>query len=210
MIDDSDVDAVDESESEEVYELEPPVTADDDPEEILQEAIKAVESSSGEGAAVEIVEGSQESELEELRERYLRTLADFENFRKRSERQRKESQRYATTEPLRAFLSVVDNLGRALGAEGSHEDLKAGVEMIQRQTVEMLRRFGVESVGAEGEPFDPTVHEAVMRYEDPDVREQIVTSELQKGYMLYDRLLRPAMVKVAVPAESGEGSGDDS
>jgi molecular chaperone GrpE len=141
-------------------------------------------------------------EATDLRDRLTRTLADFDNFRKRAERERQESKRYALLEPLREFLTVADNLDLALSAQGSAEDLKRGVEMIHRQMTELLRRFGVTEVPAVGQPFDPTVHEAVAREESPDVKAPTVAAELRRGYKLNDRLLRPAMVKVAVPAEA--------
>ena len=81
--------------------------------------------------------------------------------------------------------------------------------MILRQTEDLLRRFGVEPVPALGEPFDPAFHEAVVRYEDPGVAQPTVSEEFQKGYRYHGRLLRPAMVKVAVPVESGPESGDE-
>jgi len=152
-------------------------------------------------------------EIADLRDRSMRTLADFDNFRKRSERERQEARRYALFDPLREFVNVVDNLERALSAEGPAEDLKRGVEMILRQMQELLRRHGVQEINAEGTPFDPTVHEAVTREERPGVATPTVVDELQRGYKLHDRLLRPAMVKVAVPPEGGkpsDGGGNGS
>ena len=140
-------------------------------------------------------------ELEEARGRYLRLRADFENFRKRVERERGESARRAIAEPIRELLPVVDNLERALAAGGETEELRGGVELILRQLVEVLRRFGVAEIPALGLAFDPEVHEAVARVEDPEVSAPTVIAELQRGYWLGDRLLRPAMVRVAVPAE---------
>ena len=96
---------------------------------------------------------------------------------------------------------MVDNLERALSAGGSADDLKRGVELIARQMQEALRRVGVQEVAAEGAPFDPAVHEAVSREESADVTAPTVIAAFQRGYLLYDRLLRPAMVRVAVPAE---------
>jgi molecular chaperone GrpE len=139
----------------------------------------------------------------ELRDRVTRTLADFDNFRKRSQRESQEFRRYALLEPLRELLAVADNLDLALSAQGSADDLKRGVEMIHRQMQELLRRFGVTEVPAVGQPFDPTQHEAVAREESREVKTPTVTAELRRGYKLHDRLLRPAMVKVAVPAEAG-------
>lgn len=140
-------------------------------------------------------------EVEELRSRSVRTLADFDNFRKRNERERDEIRRYAATEAIREFVGVVDNLERALTAGGTADDLKRGVELIARQMQEALRRVGVQEVAAEGAPFDPAVHEAVSREESDQVTAPTVIAALQRGYLLHDRLLRPAMVRVAVPVE---------
>ena len=154
-------------------------------------------------------------EAAELRDRLTRTLADFDNFRKRAERDRQEQKRYALFDPLREFLTVTDNLDLALSAQGPAEDLKRGVEMIHRQMIELLRRFGVTEVSAVGQPFDPTVHEAVAREESAEIKSPTVSAELRRGYKLHDRLLRPAMVKVAVPAEApapvtgGAGGGEE-
>ena len=141
-------------------------------------------------------------EIADLRDRTMRTLADFDNFRKRSERERQETRKYALLEPLREFLEVVDNLGLALSAAGSADDLKRGVEMIHRQMQELLRRLGVKEIEALNQPFDPALHEAVQREEDPTVQKATVVGELRRGYMLHERLLRPTMVKVAVPSET--------
>lgn len=141
-------------------------------------------------------------EIADLRDRSMRTLADFDNFRKRAERERQESRRYALLEPLRDFIEIVDNLGLALSASGSADDLKRGVEMIHRQMQDLLRRHGVKEIEALNQPFDPALHEAVSREEDPTVSKATVVGELRRGYMLHDRLLRPSMVRVAVPSET--------
>lgn len=137
-------------------------------------------------------------------DRYLRLRADFDNYRKRSDREREELLRHSLVEPLRALLPVVDNLERAMSAQGGVEDLRKGVEMIARQLGETLRRLGVAEVPGVGERFDPRMHEAVMREESAAVEAPTVVAVLQRGYWLHDRLLRPAMVRVAVPAEGGE------
>jgi molecular chaperone GrpE len=191
-----------------VYEID---LDDDSTEDALRDAVEAAEASDHEPAGpsgASDVPGGGDA-LQAMREKYLRALADFDNYRKRVERERAETSRAALAEPLRAFLSVVDNLDRALAAGGSQDDLKSGVQMILRQTEDMLRRFGVEPVPARGEPFDPAVHEAVVRYEDPEIDEPTVSEEFQKGYRYHGRLLRPAMVKVAVPREGNGADGDD-
>jgi molecular chaperone GrpE len=180
----------------------------------MREAVAAVEGVEGKSAADAAdtardtdEENEEETamlrrEIADLRDRSMRTLADFDNFRKRSERERQESRRYALLEPLRDFIEVVDNLGLALSASGSTDDLKRGVEMIHRQMQDLLRRHGVKEIEALNQPFDPALHEAVSREEDPTVQKATVVGELRRGYLLHDRLLRPSMVKVAVPAET--------
>ena len=163
-------------------------------------AVEGVESERGRSSAEETDEeevAKLRREIADLRDRSMRTLADFDNFRKRSERERQETRKYALLEPLRDFLEVVDNLGLALSAAGSADDLKRGVEMIHRQMQELLRRLGVKEIEALNQPFDPALHEAVQREEDPTVQKPTVVGELRRGYFLHDRLLRPAMVKVA-------------
>lgn len=145
-------------------------------------------------------------EIRELRDRSMRTLADFDNFRKRVERERREQRRYAGGEVLRELLAVVDNLERAIGAQGSVEEMKEGVELIRRQLEELLKSHGVERVAAEGGRFDPSSHEAVARHESDEVAEPTIVKELQAGYWLRDRLLRPALVEVAVPREPVSGA----
>ncbi|HWM93237.1 MAG TPA: nucleotide exchange factor GrpE [Thermoanaerobaculia bacterium] len=183
----------------------------------MRDAVAAVEEVEGKSGGSAVENAAEETPAEEtpeeevaklrreiadLRDRSMRTLADFDNFRKRSERERQESRKYALLEPLREFLEVVDNLGLALSAAGSAEDLKRGVEMIHRQMQELLRRFGVKEIEALNQPFDPALHEAVQREEDPTVQKPTVVGELRRGYQLHDRLLRPSMVKVAVPSET--------
>lgn len=141
------------------------------------------------------------AEIADLRDRSLRTLADFDNYRKRADREKGDVRRFALAEFLRDFLAVADNFDLALRSGGDGEDLRKGVEMIHRQFDEHLRRWGLVPVAAQGMPFDPLVHEAVSRREDPTVLSPTVIAELRRGYLLNDRLLRPALVEVAVPPE---------
>lgn len=174
---------------------------DEDVDSIISEAMKATDGNERK---------KLQAEAAEVREQWVRTLADFDNFRKRTEREHRELKRYALAEPMRELVAVVDNLERAASAAGSVEDLKQGVEMILGQLQGMLEKHGVTAVPAEGEEFDPSLHDAVSRHEDPEVSVPMVSAELQRGYKLHDRLLRPAMVQVAVPAErAAEGGGDD-
>jgi molecular chaperone GrpE len=201
-------------EEEDTYQLD--LDSDDDPEEAAREALAAVEQRQrehhGEEEAADFEDEDDpvarlEVELADLRDRSLRTLADFENYRKRTERERRDLKLYASSEVMRELLPVVDNLHRALDAGGSLEDLRTGVEMIVRQVREVLRQHGVEPVAAEGEAFDPTLHEAVTREESSEVDHPTVVQELQTGYRMHDRLLRPALVRVAVPEEDATEDG---
>ncbi len=145
-------------------------------------------------------------------DRLRRAAAEFDNLRKRAERERLESRWNTAAGPLREFLGVVDNLDRALEAEASADDLRAGVEMIRRQMSDLLRRFGVEPVEGANAPFDPNVHQAVAREESAEVEEPTVVQELQTGYTMESRLLRAAMVRVAVPSSppsSRDGNVED-
>jgi len=153
--------------------------------------------------------GTLQREAEEHRDLALRSRADLENYRKRVQRERQEESRFKAFEPMRNFLTVIDNLERALASPGSVEDLKQGVEMILRQMGNLLRDNGVERVEALGQEFDPSVHEAVSRDEDASVDVPTVSEELQAGYTMHGRLLRPAVVKVAMPASQAGAAGDD-
>jgi molecular chaperone GrpE len=196
---------------------------DSDLESALREAVAAMEGKSTptsntgagphSGGGADSLGGEESAflrrELADLRDRSTRTLADYDNFRKRAERERQEIRRYALLEPLRELLPVADNLDRALSAGGSADDLKLGVGMIQKQLADLLRRLGVHDVPTEGQAFDPAMHEAVAREERTDIDHPVVAETLVRGYMLHDRLLRPAMVRVAVPAEKrAEGKQD--
>lgn len=179
--------------------------ADEDVEETMRRAVAAVEEvERGEESSLERDVDRLEREIADLRDRSMRTLADFDNYRKRADRERTEVRRYALMEPLRDLLEVVDNLERAVAAGGSADDLKLGIDMTLRQLGDVLRRHGVSAIEAAGKPFDPAVHEAVSRQEAEGVDEPTVADELQKGYLLHERLVRPARVVVAVPAAGGD------
>ena len=158
-------------------------------------------------------------ELTATRDRLLRALADLDNQRKRMDRERQQLRTSYVSAPLREFLNVVDNLDRALQAEASADDFRAGVEMIRRQMTDLLRRFDVEPVESLDAAFDPNLHEAVAREESTDVDQPTVVQELQKGYTMRSTLLRAAMVRVAMPApasappdgvETPDGAGAES
>ena len=197
---------------EDAYVLDLEEGADADVDELTREALAAVAARQAEAEkGVAVIPGEEavpdaavaelQSELADLRDRSIRTLADFENYRRRSERERDELKRFAVGDVLRELLPVLDNLQRALDAGGTVEDLKLGVELTLRQFKELLKQRGIVEVPALGAPFDPAVHEAVARVDDETVTAPTVIDELQRGYTLHGKLLRPALVRVAMPAE---------
>lgn len=161
--------------------------------------------------AVNALEQTQK-EAKSLQERMLRTSADFENYKKRQTRERADAVKYANEGLLKELLPVLDNLERALSAarasaepEGAGASaLLEGVEMVYRQFHDALGRFGVKGFSALGQRFDPGQHEAVAQREDLSVPNQTVVEEYQRGYLLHDRLVRPAMVVVS---SGGPGEG---
>lgn len=138
-----------------------------------------------------------EERVRELQERQLRVAAEFDNFRKRAVREREETTRAANERLLKEMLPVVDNLERAMASGGDQGALVEGVRLVHRQFVDALARFGVQSFVSAGEKFDPARHEALMEQETDAVPAGHVVSEMVKGYMLHDRLLRAASVVVA-------------
>jgi molecular chaperone GrpE len=138
------------------------------------------------------------SERAELQERLLRGRAEFDNFRRRAERERSEYLQFAAMDAVRDILPVLDDFERALQVETSDKEYARGVELIYNRLSEILRRSGLEPVETAGKLFDPNVHEAVQREHTDDAEDQAILSELQKGYNFKGKLLRPAWVKVAV------------
>jgi molecular chaperone GrpE len=141
-------------------------------------------------------------ELEELRERHVRALAETENIRKRLEREKNDYFQFALSDLLLEFLNILDNFERALQASEGDADGKTfreGIDLIYRMSMNLLHKRGVRPIEIKDGTFDPTLHHAMVREESADVDEPRVTEELQKGYMLHNRLLRPALVKVVVP-----------
>lgn len=135
---------------------------------------------------------------EDFRDRYLRTLADFENFRKRSEREKNDFQRYALAGMVRDLLPVLDNFDRGLDHAEEGDEFHKGMALIYKQLFDVLQRHGLKPITESGVRFDPNIHEGVVRVEDSSVPSHTVVEVMQKGYFLHDRLIRPAMVKVAV------------
>jgi molecular chaperone GrpE len=138
-------------------------------------------------------------ERDDFKDRWLRKGAEFDNYRKRVERERREQADQSVVELLQELLTVVDDFDRALTVDAGEGGAayRKGVELIHGKLHDLLRKQGVKAMDVLGTDFDPNIHMAVMHESSPDHREGEVIGELQKGYMLHDRLLRPAMVKVA-------------
>jgi molecular chaperone GrpE len=140
-----------------------------------------------------------QGKLEEADNRYLRLQADFDNFRRRSRIELEASAKYRAQSIITDLLPAIDNFERALKMDVDNEQaksLKQGVEMVYRSLLDALKNEGVEVIEAVGKEFDPHLHQAVMQAEDENFGPNIVVEEFQKGYMLKDRIIRPAMVKV--------------
>jgi molecular chaperone GrpE len=137
-------------------------------------------------------------EKAELYDRLLRKQAEFENFRRRTERDRSEFLQFAGMDLVRELLPVVDDFERALKVESTDQNYAKGVELIYQRLTDILKRMGVEPIEAAGKRFDPNLHEAVVRTQTDEVEDQTVLEEFQRGYNFKGKLLRPAMVKVAV------------
>jgi molecular chaperone GrpE len=177
----------------------------DDPGESLEAALAEEERSAIQAAEEKL--RSVMSDLEELKDRHHRKLAEFENMRKRAERERSEYFRTALGGFLLDLLPISDTFDRALAhapAEALATDFGQGVGMIRRQLDDLWKRYGVVEVDTSG-LFDPNLHDAVATEPRSDVPKDTILDVLRKGYFLNDKLLRPALVKVAVPVEEDEG-----
>jgi molecular chaperone GrpE len=137
-------------------------------------------------------------ERDELKDLLLRRQAEFDNFRKRSERERADYVQYAAMEMVKQLVPVLDDFERALKAEPPSSEYGKGIQMIYSRMFDTLKKMGLEPIESEGKAFDPHVHQAVERVETTDADDNTVIGEFQRGYLLKGKLLRPAMVRVAV------------
>lgn len=176
--------------------------------EVCTVADEQIQEPVAEGLTTEAPEGGPEHKPAEDWEQQLlerdnqikRLAADFENARRRYEQEKEDLVKFASERVLLNLLPVVDNLERALAAARTATEVEPvvqGVELISRQLQDLLNKFGVSPVPAEGQPFDPNVHEAVQQVASDEVPEHTVLEELQKGYLLNGKVIRPALVKVA-------------
>lgn len=173
---------------------------------------QADQDTSGELALVRAQLVAQEALTKENYDLLLRERAELENFKRRMQREKSESLRFASEPLLRDVLPVIDNLERAVahakGSEGS-QALVEGVELVLRSLLDTIGRHGVSRVKAKGETFDPNLHEAVVQVENTEVAPNTVLDEHQSGYQLHDRLLRPAMVSVSKAAPPAREEGEE-
>jgi len=186
------------------------------PEEQPELADETVETEGVEEDAAEeelSLEDQLRAEVQTHQEQYLRTLANMENLRKRTQREKEELAKYANENILREILPVIDNLERAVEhaeqAESS-EGLFEGVQMTLDQFSQVLTRFGVEPIESLGQLFDPALHQAMGQLETDEYPANTVAQQMQKGYQLNERLLRPAMVMVAKEAKVPKPEDDES
>jgi molecular chaperone GrpE len=159
----------------------------------------------GDGEEVPVVSGDElqtlKDERDSLYDRLLRKQAEFENYKKRVERERSEFVQFASAELMRELLNALDSFDLALrnasAEQSSREDMLRGFELISKQLQDTLARFGLKQIEAEGQEFDPNVHQAVATKATDEVDENTIIEEMRRGYLLNGRLLRPAMVTVA-------------
>lgn len=168
----------------------PPAKADENPTGSGQVSTESVESS---GAELQKLKAERDTLLDRL----ARMQAEFENARRRAAKEQQDFRDFATVDAIKPLLPVIDNFERALQAKSEPADFRTGVELIYKQLQDVLAKLGVRPIASKGEPFDPHVHEAIEMVETSDAADHEVLEEWQRGYKFKDRLLRPAMVKVA-------------
>ena len=176
-------------------------------EELEQEAVteeETVETEAAEEAAEAPAEeasdelASLQKALEEEQNRYLRLMAEYDNFRKRSAREKDGIYTDAKADTFTSLLPVLDNFDRAFeNADASPEDFRKGIEMTRDQVLAVFEKAGVEAYGEAGEPFDPNIHNAVSHIEDPEQGENVLAQVFQKGFRIGEKVIRHAVVKVA-------------
>ena len=153
--------------------------------------------SASEELSAEQLQQQIEEQLKEQSDRLLRTLAEYDNYRKRSIKEKDAIYPQAKADTVEKFLPIIDNFERAMQTECSDEAFKKGVDLIFQAFCKTMKELSVEEIGKEGEPFNPDLHNAVMHIEDDSLGDNVVAQVLQKGYRIGDRVVRYAMVKVA-------------
>jgi molecular chaperone GrpE len=170
----------------------PPAAGDENSSDTSAGGTAAGEAS-GPGAEFEKLKAERDSLLDRL----ARAQAEFENARRRASKEQLDFREYASADAVKSLLPVIDSFERALQVKSEPGDFRSGVELIYKQLQDALAKLGVRAIPAKGEPFDPRYHEAIEMVETSDAADHEVLEELQRGYKFKERLLRPAMVKVA-------------
>jgi len=181
-----------------------------------RESRSGASSSEPSGETVQQLEQKLEAAAGEARENYdrlLRVSAEFENYKKRVSRETEDLRKFAVQSLVKDLLPIIDNLELALkstpeAGEAAGSRLRDGVALTHKEILKTFDKYNVKQIDALGQPFDPNYHEAVMREEDEDHPPNTVINELQKGYLLHDRLIRPAMVVVSMPKQAGGDTED--
>ncbi|MFJ5964811.1 nucleotide exchange factor GrpE [Bacillus sp. NPDC093026] len=184
------------SEEKQTHEQEAEVEAQ---EEAIQAEAETEEEKQDEQLAFQEKIDELQQLLDEKEDKILRVQADFENYKRRARTEVETAQKYRSQHVVSDLLPALDNFERALGIDPDNEQTKSlleGMQMVYRQLLEALKKEGVEPIEAVGKEFDPNLHQAVMQVEDENYGANIVVEELQKGYKLKDRVIRPSMVKV--------------
>lgn len=166
-------------------------------EEVIEETSKACEDAEAEEAEAQVEEKEANPEDEALNERYLRLMADFQNFKRRTEKEKGDIYAFANEKIIGELLNVIDNFERALAAGDAEDNFYKGMEMILKQLLGVIEKAGASEIKALGEDFDPNFHNAIMMEDSTEYESGKVTGVLQKGYVLNNKVIRPAMVKVA-------------
>jgi len=166
--------------------------------DVSEDANLPVETAEGQLAALAAERDQLAAAKAELEDRMLRVRAEFDNARRRAERERSEFLQFAAMDLIKELLPVVDDFERALQVETADSDYAKGVELIYQRLLETLKKIGLEPIDTTGQRFDPNLHQAVDRVETEEAEDMAILSEYQRGYNFRGKLLRPAMVKVAV------------
>lgn len=170
----------------------------ENPSEVSSDEASSVTALDAQLAAITAERDQLASEKAEFQDRLLRQRAEFDNFRKRTERERSDYIQYAAMDMVKDLLPVLDDFARALQAETSDRDYAKGVELIHQRMSDTLTKMGLEPIDTQDKQFDPNLHQAVERVPSEDAEDQAILGEFQRGYNFKGRLLRPAMVRVAV------------
>ncbi|MBR0538481.1 MAG: nucleotide exchange factor GrpE [Clostridia bacterium] len=191
-------------ESKDLPETEETVKADEaetaEPEDETTESANAEEApeaaEAGENAGTDEQEALKQ-ELDKTKDQLLRTLAEYDNFRRRSQKEKESLFSDVKADTIAALLPVIDNFERAAATECDYDAYKKGIEMTVKQLLDQLGKLGIESFGAEGDPFDPAIHNGVMHEDNEELPENSISAVFMKGYKLGDKVIRHATVKVA-------------